>query len=70
MGVLRTVVLYSTGCPKCSVLTKKLKAKNIGYELVDDADKMIAMGLTEVPMLEVDGILKSFKEANDWLEER
>ena len=27
------VVLYSTGCPKCKVLKKKLDAKDIKYTL-------------------------------------
>ena len=30
------VILYSTHCPKCCVLEKKLKQKNISYDEVND----------------------------------
>lgn len=61
------VVLYSTHCPKCNVLTKKLNAKNIVYEEITDVDLMEEKGFTSVPMLEVDGIIMDFKAANDWI---
>ena len=32
------VVLYSTGCPKCKVLEKKLNADKIEYSISDDID--------------------------------
>lgn len=61
------VRLFSTGCPKCIVLTKKLDSAGITYEVFDDVDKMIEMGMTTVPMLEVDGKIMNFKEAVDWI---
>jgi predicted DsbA family dithiol-disulfide isomerase len=61
------VKLYSTGCPKCIILTKKLDSAGITYEVFDDVDKMIEMGMTTVPMLEVDGKIMNFKEAVDWI---
>lgn len=61
------VKLYSTGCPKCIVLTKKLDSVGITYEVFDDVDKMIEMGMTTVPMLEVDGKIMNYKEAIDWI---
>lgn len=30
------VTLYSTGCPRCRVVTMKLDAKKIPYKVVDD----------------------------------
>lgn len=61
------VVLYSTYCPRCSVLETKLKEKNIEFEINDNADEMLAKGFSTVPMLEVDGKALDFKEAIVWL---
>lgn len=61
--------LYSTGCPRCHVLESKLNSKNISFELFDDKDKMIDMGLTNVPILEVDGDMMDFKSAVKWVNE-
>ena len=61
------VVLYSTGCPRCKILKSKLDKKGITYSVVDDVDKMLNMGMTVVPVLEVDGVRMSFKEAINWI---
>ena len=62
-----TVVLYSTHCPRCNVLEKKLKQKNISYEEVNDIEIMEEKGISSVPVLEVDGASMDFKAANDWI---
>lgn len=64
------VILYSTGCPKCSVIKKKLDAKDIEYTENNDVDAMVALGISQVPVLSVDGELLSFVEANQWVNER
>lgn len=64
------VILYSTGCPKCSVIKKKLDAKGIEYTENNDVDIMLALGISRVPVLSVDGELLSFVEANQWVNER
>lgn len=61
------VVLYSTHCPKCSVLEKKLSSSNIDYDIVTDEDLMIEKGFTSAPMLEVDGEIMDFKAAVEWI---
>lgn len=61
------VILYSTSCPRCSVLEKKLSFANISYKLVTDADLMVEKGFTSVPMLEVDGKVMDFKSAIEWV---
>ena len=33
------IILYSTHCPRCNVLEKKLKTKNISYEEINDLKK-------------------------------
>lgn len=60
---LLTVVLYSTHCPKCNVLEKKLKQKNIPYEEVNDIEVMKEKGYLSVPVLEVDGKSMDYKTA-------
>ena len=64
------VVLYSTGCPQCNVLKTKLDNKGIEYELVTDEDVMIAKGFMSAPILEVDGEVMPFKQANDWVNQK
>lgn len=60
------IVLYSTGCPKCRVLEAKLAKTGQTYTVIEDVDTMESMGLTEVPVLEVDGKLMNFGEAIKW----
>lgn len=64
------VILYSTGCPKCSILKKKLNEKNIDYEEVNDEKTMLSLGFDSVPILSVDGELLEFTQANNWINER
>lgn len=62
-----SIVLYSTKCPKCIILEKKLKAKNIIYEEVNDIEVMKEKGFLTVPILEVDGVSMDFKKASEWV---
>ena len=64
------VILYTTHCPKCMVLEKKLKSKNIEYAENTDTDLMISKGFLSTPMLEVDGNIMDFKAANTWINEK
>lgn len=57
------VILYSTGCPKCSVLEKKLDIAKIKYEVCNDQKIMKEKGMTSAPALEVDGVMYDFAEA-------
>ena len=63
-------ILFSTGCPKCVILKKKLSQKNIEYTEVNDVDVMIEKGLSSVPWLEVDGEMMDFNKANQWINEQ
>lgn len=64
------VVLYSTHCPKCNVLEKKLKQKNIEFEEVNEIKKIKAKGYFSVPVLEVNGESMQFEVANNWINEQ
>lgn len=61
------VTLYTTHCPRCTVLKSKLDNKGIGYEVVDNIETLQEKGITEAPMLEVDGELKGFMDAIRWV---
>ena len=61
------IVFYSTHCPKCGVLEKKLKQKNIQFLEVNDVEIMKEKGLSSAPALEVDGVMMNFKTATEWL---
>ena len=64
------VILYSTHCPRCKVLTTKLQQKNITYEEINDMEVMKNKGYKEAPKLEVDGAIMDFKQAVDWIKEQ
>lgn len=64
------VTLYTTHCPKCKVLEKKMKDKNIQYIEVTDEQKILQLGFNQAPILEVDGRIYDFKEANAWINEQ
>lgn len=65
------VRLYSNGCPRCQVLKQKLGNKNIPYEICDDTEKMLELGIEDVPMLEIkDGIIINFTEAVNWVNDQ
>jgi glutaredoxin len=61
------IILYSTHCPRCNVLEKKLKQKNISYEEINDVKIIEQKGYLTVPILEVDDEVMDFKTANDWV---
>lgn len=49
------VTLYTTHCPKCFVLERKLEQAGIPFEKNTDVDKMTEMGFTSAPMLHILG---------------
>lgn len=61
------VTFYSTHCPKCAVLEKKLQQNNISYEEINDVNVMTQKGYKSVPMLEVDGVSMDFNAAVKWI---
>ena len=59
------VIFYTTHCPQCSILAKKLEQRNIQYTTVDDVETMKELGITSVPVLSVGGVLMNFRNAVD-----
>lgn len=72
------IKLYSTGCPRCKVLVKKLDAINAEYEVITDMDKITKachiLGVDSVPILSIspDGVEKymDFNSAIKWVGEQ
>lgn len=64
------VTLYTTHCPRCKVLAKKLDAYGIEYETSEDVSEMLAKGLKSAPGLALEtGEVLNFTAAIDWLNE-
>ena len=63
----KQIILYSTGCPKCQVLTKKLNTAGVKYEVKTDVDEMLSLGIKSAPVLSVDGNLMDFSKAVQWV---
>ena len=63
----KTIVLYSTNCPRCTVLEKKLIQNGIEFKKNTMVDEMIVLGIKQAPMLLVNGELLDFSAANEWL---
>lgn len=61
------ITFYTTHCPRCKVLAKKLDSKNIQYSVCEDQDKMLALGLKTAPALDVDGTIMTFEQVVKWL---
>ena len=64
------VTLYTTHCPKCKILEKKMADKNISYVECTDIDEMTKKDILSVPVLEVDGNMMDFVTANAWVNGR
>lgn len=63
------MILYTTHCPKCEVLKQKLDMANIQYEICDNMEEMLKLGIRMAPMLEKDGELLDFSKSIAWLKE-
>ena len=63
------MILYSNNCPKCKILKSKLNENNMAYIEFTDVAKMLEMGFSVMPMLEVDGVIMDFGTANKWINE-
>lgn len=72
---MANIRLYSTGCPKCNVLKKKLDALNAKYDVITGMDEI--KGICEatqndsLPILQVDEAWGTttydFARAIDWI---
>ena len=66
------ITLYSTHCPKCRVVEKKLQQKNLEFEVVDAKDPVVmdmlmGKGFRQMPILQVGENMIGFGEAVKWI---
>lgn len=61
------IILYSTGCPRCNVLKNKLADKAVTYEENNSVSEMTVLGITDVPILSINGRFYDFKSAVEWV---
>jgi glutaredoxin len=61
------ITLYTTHCPKCKVIEKKLAMKGIEYKEETNVEEIKALGFTTAPILKVDGEFLKFADANKWI---
>ena len=65
------MTLYTTNCPKCLVLEKKLESKKIDHKKVEDIEKILEIakeqGINTAPILEIDGEYLDFSHANTYI---
>ena len=67
---MKTLTLYSTGCPQCKVLKAKLEAANVDFVEVTDLSVLAAKQIMYVPTIEdEEGRLIGFSEAIKLLKE-
>ena len=64
------ITLYTTHCPKCKVVERKLQMANVEYSQSEDIQEMINLGFKSAPVLSVNGEFFLFKEACNWADER
>lgn len=51
---MEKMTLYTTGCPKCRILEKKMTDKNIEFDKCEDKNEMASLGIVSVPVLKLD----------------
>ena len=61
------IILYSTHCPLCKGLERALNNKKISYTLCTDKNEMKKLGITRVPMLQINDELLNNKTALAWV---
>lgn len=75
---MANIKLYSTGCPKCNVLKKKLDTINAQYDIITDMDEIQkvceATHNDMLPLLQVDEawgtVIFDFSKAIKWVGEQ
>ena len=73
---MENIILYSTNCPKCKVITKKLQMKNLAFTEIDcKADTtyiemLSGKGFKGMPVLQVGDEFYDFAKANKWIGEQ
>ena len=65
--MVKLFVSANASCPKCSCLEKKMKAKNIEFEIAEDNTEIAEKGFLQAPILKVGDDYLEFGQANTWI---
>lgn len=63
------IKLFTTHCPQCQVLQKKMDMKGIKYQVEEDMTEVIDKGFMSAPILKVADAYYIFKDAVQWVNE-
>lgn len=69
---MNLIKLYGTHCPRCNVIEKKLNAKGIEFDLIDNPEEVLKFGeehdIHSAPIVVLqDGTILDFTGANKWI---
>ncbi len=64
----KSIVLYSTGCTACNNLKLMLKNAGVEYTENNNIEEMLALGISQVPVLSIDGELMLYENAKQWVQ--
>ena len=64
---MKSIIVYSTDCPKCKQLKRFLDEKGIVYEINTDIAEMQRLGIKQAPVLQVDNQFFDFARAWAWI---
>lgn len=60
------IVAYSTNCPKCKILKKKLESSGLEYEFIEDEEEVLRVArehnILEAPFTIIDGEVLNFSQ--------
>lgn len=66
----KNITIFTTNCPMCKILEKKLTEKAIGFKIETDVSELIEMGFQTAPILKVEENYLEFKEAIKWINKK
>lgn len=71
---MEQIILYTSHCPKCQVIEKKLQRIGIKYSVIEDEkainDFCSSNGIQSLPVLVINSSILDFNEAIKWVGER
>jgi hypothetical protein len=63
------IVLYTTDCPKCRILERKMKDKGLTFKFEHNMNPIVERGFIFAPVLQVGDKFMEFGEAVKWVNE-
>ena len=64
---MNEIILYTTHCPMCLMLERKLKEKNINYTEISDIEEIKKANIKNVPVLKIGEELMDSYNAMQWI---